>query len=517
MISRREFLKSCGVSVLLGVATRFLGGRIGAGGAGKQLLPLILSESRGAACPAPAMPRIAYNERMSGFMRASPADTGDAAYKDKIRNTLALLDYFAALGYSHILYGLETGNTAEFSRIGGTWVYNGGHYGGGSIAYSLQSMKEAVEARHMRLIPAVNPLSYVHHFIEIDPLISEFTWDPALPLGCQRSFLLWLQANNLADKNLQARFPLGRIAYLGSNPGMDAIFAETLRIIAYNWHNTPCGGAGPDFFHIGHDELGEWHACCIKADRSAGLVQSRAALVAAEIARRQAEITAVFGLGTQVMLWGDSLLPADNGELYDLAGDPVTGAGGVLQRLRDEYQLADKLLIMPWAYSTPEGAFFINSERAHTKIWVSKVRQLAYLDRLGFRYMPCCGEAMGLGGANTTDALREIARTKQTTFEWQRAAQMYPRYLAGLAHLGFGEFQAHAGLGVSHDYNACLLAYLGWQFGERSRKLARHNSYGPRVFAGVQYGLSSREQQWTAGRHFGEPHLQSSLRGLARL
>ena len=299
--------------------------------------------------------------------------------------------------------------------------------------------------------------------------------------------------------------PLGHVAKVGSNPGMDDLFGEMVRIVKHNWGNSTLGGPAPQFWHLGHDELGYAWACCIKADRSKGLAQSRSELVAAEINQRISTIHSEISPDTQIMIYGDSYVPADYGETYGMAGDLQTGQGGVLQILRDQYRIADKLIVLPWVYSYVDG--YYDGDR---RLVFDKVKQIAFLDRLGIRYVPCTGE-----DGEVTFTEPRFEQTKQTTFEWVRASQMYPEQLAGFAHLGFGGTSFSQAAGIYHDFNACLLAYLAWVYGDRSLRLARHGSYGPRVFSRVKYGQSSQDQQWIEGVHYSRPSLQGSALTMA--
>lgn len=516
MISRREFLKVAGASVAFVGLANYRVGRLLGPDVWTQHLPIVTSHCSNSGLPAPEYPKIAMNYASRGFMRASPNETNDPVRKEKIKQTLKLLDYFKALGYTHIQYYLEF-NMWEFSNASGHWVYNGGAYTDGSSAKSFRAMKEAVECRGMRLIPSKESLSHVVRFIEMDPSISEFH-DASKPRQDQTAFAEWLKSKEFPQGDIDklvGKYPLGRIAFVGENQGMDDLFREYLLIVKRNWGNTPLGGPAPEFYHIGHDELGQGHGgvyqgekghhafCCIKAYKSKNLPGSTSQLVAAEINRRIESVHSILSPFTQVMIWGDSYLPADHGEDYQLIGDSQTGDGGVLQILRDRYQAAGSLIVMPWKYHLVDGS----------KEWgyeFSKVKQLSYLDRLGIRYIPTSGEH---GTGNVTEDLStlRVEKTKQTTFEWVRATQMFPRYLAGYAHLAFTEFDHNDQTGISHDFNACLLAYLVWTFEERSLKLARHNSYSPRIFSRVNYGLSSQEQKWTGGVHFARPPLNNSL------
>lgn len=503
MITRREFLEYAGASVAVFAVAPTLG----------TLKPFLLDDERHM-LPAPAtasstvignLPRIAYSYSMtSGWMTWPPED-------DQSRRNLELLQYFSTLGYTHFLCNMYWSESLFQKNALGHWIYNNGNYREGAIAKSLRAMKAAVESEgvNMRLIPYRACLSWTFEYFGLDPSISEFR--------SEASFRTWVEQNGLPTWNglkVYEQFPLGRVAYVGPNQGMDDIFNEYMKIIKSNWafpKATTLGGPTPKYVLIAHDELGDYWACCIKADKSRDLPGTKSQLVAAEINKRVRKIRSTFGTNTKVMIFGDSLLPADNGEIYDLIGHPVTGKGGVLQLLRDKHRVANSLIVMPWTYSFRDGMGGKTADPNGNIIPFSKVRQLAYLDRLKIRYIPCTGE----DGPLPLSDWGMIHRTTETTFEWVRAAQMFPDYLAGFAHLGFNDGIGYpgcdAGTGYCIHYAASLLAYLVWAYGERSLRLSRHNVYSPRIFSRVRADLSSRERKWTEGVHYSPPRLIGSL------
>lgn len=501
MITRREFLKYAGAATLsaslipkLDKLKQFVG---------EDAPDFEIADTVSSAVAAQKPIRIAYSYTMTdGWMTYPPRD-------EQSRRNMQLLEYFSALGYTHFLYNLRWDKTLFSKSATGHWVYNRGNYRGEAIAESLRAMKLAVESVKMQLIPARASLSWVEEYIDLDPSISEFR--------TPQSFRDWVDRNGLPS-SMKIKFSQGRVAFVGPNPAMDDIFNEYMKIIKNNWNypeTTLQGGKVPKYIHIGHDELGDYWSCCIKADRSKNLAGTKSNLVAAEIARRVRKIRTMFGAGTSVMIFGDSFLPTDNGEIYGLAGDLVTGSGGVLRLLRDTYKVGNSLIVMPWIYSFRDEIEGKTRDRTGRILPFSKVKQLAYLDRLGLRFIPCPGED---GAASLSDL---IERTAETTFEWVRATQMFPGQLAGFAHLGFSALpdpdypRCNPDTGYCIHYGASLLAYLAWTYGEQSLAIARNNSYGPRIFSRVRPDLSSREQRWEEGLHYSVPRFNSRLLSLA--
>lgn len=99
-------------------------------------------------------------------------------------------------------------------------------------------------------------------------------------------------------------------------------------------------------------------------------------------------IAGAFGTGTSVIAYGDSFLPADNGESFGTIGKGPDANGGVLALLAAAR--GPDLIIMPWAYSTLDGETF-----PAPGIKVDRARQIRYLQRLGYRYIPGTGEDGG--------------------------------------------------------------------------------------------------------------------------
>src|SRR4051812_21860856 len=109
-----------------------------------RIVPLLLCAA--ACAPADGGIRLAANAILNGWMRDTGAGPAEQAV---IADKRAALDYYRALGYTHILYGLERPYSPLFQKRGGEWEYHGGDYAGGDHALSLAAMKKAVESRGM--------------------------------------------------------------------------------------------------------------------------------------------------------------------------------------------------------------------------------------------------------------------------------------------------------------------------------------------------------------------------------
>ncbi|HLP42941.1 MAG TPA: hypothetical protein VK465_15635, partial [Fibrobacteria bacterium] len=312
---------------------------------------------------------------ISGWMRASTTDSAKAKILATRRRQL---DWYASLGFTHVVYPVDIQAVGLFHRsLGGAWVYNGGHHDGEPDS-SFRAMKAEVEAHGMRLIPQVNALSHADAIIQwVDSTVSEFP--------SRAAFFAFA-----ASKGLPLNRGLDHVAAPVDNPAADRIFAEFLGIVKANWGNTPLGGLRPSHVLIGHDELGFDSVCFVKAGRSRTRPESPARHVAMEIAARVRQVDSVLGGdggGPDILVHGDSFLPSDVGECYGLVGEPGTGRGGTLAHLAESPTLRDRLLVVPWNYLLAEG------ERHYwSRLPYRRSRQLALLDTLGFRYVLGIGE-----------------------------------------------------------------------------------------------------------------------------
>lgn len=510
MITRREFLEVAGATAISSVIIPNLGHFLPFTA---QNFPAVTDMNGKAPISASQKAlRVAHNWWAS-YQRADPAD---AAYQEVVE----IVNYFKVLGYTHYLYVMQLPNPHEFSNSTGHWKYMQGHYRDGKTAASFRKMKEIVESPldgvvGMQMIPVLplglsHMLDVINNLNDFDTTLAEFE--------SEESFDEWIENNGMGGDNPDKDKYTRNWAFVGDytkthrklrNKCLDELYLEYLRIIKWNWGNSRLGGRYPKYIHIGHDELGVGWACAIKADRSKDLKPSKSELVAAEISERLHTIKRVISPRTRVMIYGDSFVPHYNGEVFGLIGDPQSGEGGVLQILRDRYRVAHQLIVMPWGYRDIDGD--VRHDQEGREIPYSKVRQICYLDRLGIPYIPCSGGGKDslIGDPDALLTAREVVeRTKQTTFEWIKVSQMYPKHLSGFAHLEWQEEPSYiSDDGLRYNYAANLLAYLAWTYDERSLNLARRNNYGLRIFSRVHSGLSSQERQWIEGVHYWPPPL----------
>lgn len=440
--------------------------------------------------------RAAMNLALSGPMRTDSADPLTARKR-------AQVDYFAKLGFTHLIYSMGApeghGDPAVLFRKepGRGWTYNGGRYSEGPMAESFAAMKAAAESRGMTLIPYIETFTHVHHLIALDPAMSEFgDWESS----CRSGGFNCSPFNN-------------HVAAIGGNPGESSnpaaaeFFREYLRIIRANWGKP--GSPGPEYIHIGHDEMGtlllgpdglpRGASCFVKAERSASRPESKAELVALEVTARSGQVDSILGKSTRIMIFGDSFLPGDNGELFGLAGNLETGEGGALLLLRDRHGLGGRLVVVPWAYSVADGEPFLN-----TRAVIDKRKQLAYLDRLGFDYVVGTGED---GGAPEYHPL--VGPTQKALFEWLVAADLHPGHRRGYAHLTFDDpSRCHPKFGVCVDYSAPMLAYLAWHR-PASFTPFKGGKYSKDVFAKVDFARSIREKDWRPAVHYSYPEAKA--------
>lgn len=233
--------------------------------------------------------------------------------------------------------------------------------------------------------------------------------------------------------------------------------------------------------------------CFVKAGRSAKSPLTPSQLVAMEIDARMRDIAAAFGPRAAVIAYGDSFLPSDNGETFGTIGWGPDGTGGVLSLLSKTR--GPDLIVMPWAYSTLDGETF-----PAPGIRVDRARQIRYLQRLGYRYIPGTGED---GGEPVYRP--DVGRTKKCLYQWFRTSMEHPRGLAGWAHLTFEDFsRCEPGTGVCVDYTAPLLSYLAWSFSDPGSVFG-HEDYSERFFSKVDFVRSIREMAWKEGEHFTRP------------
>jgi hypothetical protein len=460
-------------------------------GAGARASALLLSALL-AAVPAahadePALRLLIHPLTQWGWARDSAAEPARSAL---LRTRRAELDYFRALGFTHVSYGMEPDFYDRMRMVDGKWEYvrAAGDTGPDS---SLASARREAEKRGMRLVPQLAVLSHQDVIITWrDSSISEFPG--------RKPFLEYCAAHGLPPDP-----GLNHVAALGDNPVADAFFLAQLDWIRRGWAAGP-GPHAPDYIHLGHDELGFDSVCFVKAGRNARNPKTRSELVAEEIARRVAQVRRVLGDSVVPIVYGDSFLPTDLGERYGLSGEAGSGKGGVLWILHYRYGLEKKILIMPWNYILEDG---------DTHYWsrckYDKEKQLALLEKLGFAFVPGPGEH----GSNGDPKQNRLAppfslglrdKTLGCTLQWIAAARKHPALLRGYAYQIFEPYDFCAPDGLCAGFGAPLLAYAGWTYpggapsgGELlppKQKLDK-----------VDYRRSRREGMWIPGVHFPKP------------
>jgi hypothetical protein len=402
------------------------------------------------------------------------------------------LSYYKKLGYTHVAVHVDF-NGSLFSHSTGHWVYNNKIYTSGNMAVSFAARLKQARDAGLTPVPIFECFTHTNDYIALDNTISEFNAAYPKPTISQLNTIDPCTVN--WDANAQA----GYLSYDGNaapceltkNQGADDIYNELFQIIKNNW-----GSGMPPYIHIGHDEMGYGCACYVKLGKSKARSESIAQLVAMEINARFQQIDAVFGSGNgiKVCLWGDAFLPSDYGETYGTAGNLQTGNGGILKILDQSYGRKSRTVVMPWMYSCIDGAY-----EAGRNLIFSKIKQLAYLDMLGYDFVPCGGEDY-----DAQTSFNSMELIKQTTFEWIRASQIYPMHLVGLGHCTWVSFTNTYGTGAAQVYV--------------SLQMPRYNSYSPRMWKNVNF-LKSRQDMansgasasWTEGIHYFRPPLTGVL------
>lgn len=472
------------------MATRFLIRSWTLGAA--WLMAMVNVPSTAGTAPAAGKLRIlASPSSISGWMRTSAVDTVRGRILAERRSQL---DFYAALGFTHVVYPVDVTAISLFARAPNGHVYNHGRHEGDADS-SFRAMKQEVEKRGMRLIPQVNALSHMDAFITwVDSTVSEFSSRAAFDSFC-------------VAKGIPRNRDLDHVAAALDNPGADRIFTEFLGIVKANWGSTPLGGRSPSHILIGHDELGYDSVCFIKQGRSRHRPESPSRLVAMEVARRASQTDSVLGGSPDILLFGDSFLPTDLGERYGLAGSPRTGKGGVLAILAESKPLRERLIIVPWNYLLAEG-----ESHYWSRLPYSRSRQLALLDTLGIRYVLGTGEHGSNAAAKEPwtppFAIGNLKDTQRSIFEWVKASQSHRKGLAGYAHQTFEPFGTCSPSGVCVGYTAPLLAYLAWSPASpiaSSPASLKGKAYHAGFFRGLDHVRSRRDLKWVEGVHYPRP------------
>ncbi len=412
---------------------------------------------------------------------------------------LEKLEYYKKLGFTHAAVHVDF-DKSLYSHASGKWIYNKKKYAEGTPAADFSNHLKQVRDAGLIPIPIIECFSHTEAYIELDNTlpdsersISQFNTTYPMPDLAELAVIFPCTKN--WDTNSQRGYQsYDGIAYpggLGENKGADEIYEQLFKIIKQNWGNTAI-----PYIHIGHDEWGYGCVSYLKLGRSKSRSESISELMAKEVHARITQIESTIGKDTKIIMWADGFVLGDYGETYGTAGELTTGSGGILNLLDKTYRAKNKIILMPWIYSVVDGTF--DNGRNLT---FDKAKQIAYLDRLGYNYIPC-------GGEDGDPSIESVEKVKQTTFEWVRVSQIYPKYLIGYGNATWKPYTNSIGSDtnkISVGYSAPLIAYLGWTYGERSLKLARNKKYTPDIFSKVKFIKSRQEQKWTEGVHYFSP------------
>lgn len=409
---------------------------------------------------------------------------------------------------------LIQGEHLRFNGATKTWQYNAGNYSAGDEAVSLVNTKNAMEFRGMKMIPGFECMSHIQWYISKDSSISEFP-DSASWKNYYNADSTYLQRHG---QDLSIQYVVNHVAFVGNypavkNPGMDAIVNEQLSIIKANWGATALGGSFPEFVLIGHDEIGCPGTGCVKNPNSRSGKQfgsiSASTLLAREIAFRYKQVQDAFAdnrgsTQVKVMVYGDCFSNESNGEF--------TGFSATLPDLKTDKDvlsmapgISKNLYILPWVYSYVDNSvqwYWRNSLK------YDKRPVLQNFTKLKFKYIPCAGED---GPVDFNDK-NWVANEAQCTFEWVRAAQLWPDCFSGYGILHFNAF-GKSGTCATSGFTDPILAYL-----EKYPYIAKsypsdplfpvHGTnvpvcpYNAGVLAGVNYHKARNDVSWVEGVHY---------------
>jgi hypothetical protein len=475
------------------------------------------------------------------------------------------LNYFKKLGYTHcefpVIYGIggvsniypytptvffNSSYIALFKKnSSGKWIYNNGNYTSGQIATDLRTMLNAIKSAGFTPIPWIQTLNHINIAslsFSIDNSVCDFaaplsntisatynTLDPRTDPSGKRYF-----AANTQTVFYNQCIDIAQAGVEGDNLAMDQLFTEYCKILLFNWRQVYGGTSAPAYVQLNGEEATYYRVAKVNMPGSKSiqkhLTWGAAKLIAADFSTRITQIDRVFGTSTtKIFLGCDAYVPGDyndaaldmgatptGGKYPNLIGDPATGVGGALYILDKTYGRKSRVIAEPWIYiniDNQPGDPLWSFDNAGNPLMLDKSASIAFLNKLGYKYMFACGE-FDTGTQAYIDDVKE--QTKQCTFEWLKASQKYPTNCVGYGYLIFKENFNQIPLGGDGTYSPCwsasLLPYWGWQYGEQSLKLPRHNSYGSRMWKNCDYLKSRRDQAWTEGVHFFRPPLVSPLR-----
>lgn len=252
--------------------------------------------------------------------------------------------------------------------------------------------------------------------------ITKIAWDESTT---NEDSLRWAKINNSI---FEEYLKLLRVAYNG--------YDSFTGVKYYEWETTfPLDTAWPKEILIGYDELGVDGLPILE---KAGYTAKD---VAEDIAFRIKQIDRVFknSNGTiKAVVWGDSFVPNDYGELYNLCGSG-TDDKGVLHHLADINDVygnscINRIIVTPWRYNKKSTDILNGS----TDIILDKMKQIKFLNELGVAYMPVLGEEWEIENKGG----RKI--TEQCSYEWMNAAYNNSENLWGYAYTTWhhwGEFE----------------------------------------------------------------------------
>jgi hypothetical protein len=460
--------------------------------------------------------------------------TSDNSYEATLmRFKLGLLDYYKKLGYTHVYCNVSIGAT---NYTGGHWVYNNGNYttdAGDEVVSSFQYMKSAVESKGLQVIPLLSSLSHMDGYIKVDPSISEF-----YDVGTKKS--TWSTMSGKTINGTYIRPEWDHVAYAGNYPDvrnvpMDEIVSEEIKIVNANWGNTAVGGPFPKYINIGHDEEGAGSVCFIAADRNKSLLSSytKSDLVAREIAYRYQQIQNTLKIrgaqNVKVILWGDSFLPADYGVVYDMCGNlNSNGSGGVLDKIKNDTYIKSKItnntsifqniIVSPWMYSFPDNYFWrctgSTSPISTNDVKFDKKPQIAYLNNLGYKFIPFSGTDGSISDPNA------VERIKQNTYEWVRNCKANTTFLAGYGNAVWDSRYNWDNVTATYvnnpnyfsnindtanslktEFSATLLAYTAWTYQDMSYYVIQR-VYSPIFYNNCKFLQSRNTLSWVSGTDY---------------
>jgi hypothetical protein len=454
-------------------------------------------------------------------------------------NKVQVLHYYKNLGYKYFIFDVNCGSPVTFNSSTNQWVYS-------TSDPSFTTAKAAIEYFGMKMLPSFEFLSHMDGFISQDISLGEF-YDPATKTSTFANYVS-VAHNGMAPNTIT----YNALAYVGNYPTItnshaDQIFNGLLQVILSNWGSTSLGGSCPDYILMNHDENGAYTAILVGQGRSQTLLTNGLTvsdLVAREIAWRYKTVQDVFlskrgSKQIPVMVYGDSYVPADNGQVYGLCGDVNTGVGGVLYKIKnDSYinnttnfsysNIANNIIVVPWDYGYVDGMYYNNNfSYAPLNSYdcrINKLQQIAYLSNMGYKYLPLSGDWAGDLVGNSGPA--RLQWYLQTTYEWVRAAQMFPANCIGYGQASWiyrwnyvsNDYKENLNYfsdinnkpnSITNGYNGAVLAYC-LMTNSNSNYVTRH-SYVPSFYNNCNYIHSRNSISWQQGIDYSSFPVRTTL------